>query len=127
MAELIGRKVTISIDGSVVAVARTKNLSINNEAIDVTSDGDDGVQRFLTEPGQKAVEISVDGLMDDDALLTKALSNNIGAAIVLTYPTYTLTGNFVMPSYTEGMTYNDAITFSATFSSSGAALKAVAP
>lgn len=127
MAELIGRKVTISIDGTVVAVARTKNLSINNEAIDVTADGDDGLQRFLAEPGQKAVEISVDGLMSDDSLLVKALSFDIGATIVLAYPTYTLTGEFVMPSYTEGMTYNDAITFSATFSSSGAVVKAVAP
>lgn len=127
MAELLGRIVTISIDGAVVATARTKTLTINNEAINVTSDGDEGIARYLTTPGEKAVEISVDGLMDDDLLLVKSLSNDISADLILTYPTYTLTGTFVMPSYSEGAPYNEAITFSASFSSSGAVVKAVAP
>lgn len=125
MAEMLGRKVSISIGGNVVATARTKNLSINNEMIDVTSDGDSGIQRFLNEPGQKGVEISVEGLMDDDSLLTKALSNDLSAAVVLDYGTYTISGTFVMPSYSEGIPYNEAVTFSATLSSSGAVVKGV--
>lgn len=125
MSEIIGRKVSISIGGSVVATARTKNLTINNEMINVTSDGDSGVQRFLNEMGEKSVEVSVDGLMADDSLLTKALSNDLSAALVLDYGTYTISGTFVMPSYTEGMAYNDAVTFSASFSSSGAVVKGV--
>ena len=125
MAEMLGRKVTISIDGNVVANARTKSLSINNETIDVTSDGDDGIQRFLVEPGQKAIEITVDGLEVDDVLLDLSLSKtDISAPIVLTYPTYTITGTFVMPTYSQTLPYNEAMGFSASFSSSGAVVKA---
>ena len=124
MPEALGRAVTISIDGAVVATARTKSLSINNEAINISSGGDDGVARYLAEPGEKLVDISVDGLMVDDTLLVKALGSDISAALIITYPTYTITGTFVMPSYSEGMPYKEAITFSASFSSSGAVVKA---
>lgn len=124
MPEILGRKVSIKIDGSVIAAARTKSLTINNETINITADGDDGIARYLTEAGEKSVEISVDGLMVDDALLTKALGSDISAVIIFTYPTYTITGTFVMPSYGEGLPYNEAITFNASFSSSGAIVKA---
>lgn len=126
MAEQLGRKVTISIGGAVRATARSKNLSINNEMVDVTADGDDGIQRFLHEPGQKAVEITVSGMFDtsDDTLPVLALSDDLSTEIILDYGTYTITGTFVMPSYSEGKEHNDAQTFDATFSSSGAVLKA---
>jgi len=126
MAEQLGRKVTISIGGAIRATARSKNLSINNEMVDVTSDGDDGIQRFITEPGQKAVEITVSGMFDtdDETLPELALSNDVSTEIILDYGTYTITGTFVMPSYSEGKEYNDAQTFDATFSSSGAVVKA---
>jgi predicted secreted protein len=125
MSEILGRTVTISIEGAVVATARTKTLSINNEIINVSSDGDAGLARYLNQPGEKAVELSVDGLMADDTLLVKALSNDLSAALILTYPAYTLTGSFVMPTYSEGFEYKGAITFSASFSSSGAVVKSV--
>jgi len=124
MAEMLGRKVTISVGGVVAANARTKSLTINNETIDVTSDGDDGIQRFLTEAGQKAVEVSVEGLEINDVLLELSLGADISTAIIFTYPTYTITGTFVMPSYSQSLPYNEAMTFSATFSSSGAVVKA---
>lgn len=129
MPEQLGRKVTISIGGQVRATARTKTLTINNEMVDVTSDGDDGVQRFIHEPGQKAVELSVEGMYDttDEALQDLALSNDLSEDLILDYGTFTITGTFVMPTYSEGMTYNDAQTFSATFNSSGAVVKAVTP
>jgi len=124
MAESLGRKTSISIGGVVAANARTKTLNINNETIDVTADGDDGIQRFLTEAGQKAVEVSVDGLEIDDVLLELSLGTDISTVIVFDFTTFTLTGTFVMPSYSQGMPYNEASTFSATFSSSGAVVKA---
>ena len=126
MAEQLGRKVSISIGGVVRATARTKSLSINNEMVDVTADGDDGVQRFIHEPGQKSVELSVEGMFDteDEALPDLALSNDLSEEIILDYGSYTITGTFVMPTYSEGMTYNDAQTFSASFNSSGAVVKA---
>lgn len=126
MAEQLGRKVTITIGSESRATARTKNLTINNEMVDVTSDGDDGIQRYITEPGQKAVEVSVEGMfdVDDETLPDLALSSDLSETVELDYGTYTISGTFVMPSYSEGQTYNDAVTFSATFQSSGAVVKA---
>lgn len=127
MAEILGRKVTITIDGTAKATARTKSLSINNEPVDVTSDTDTGIQRFLAEPGQKSVEISVEGMFDaaDETLQTLALnSTDVIVPVVLNYTTYTITGDFFMSSYSDNGAYNDAVAFSATFQSSGAVVKA---
>ena len=126
MAEMSGRKVTISIDAAPRATARTKSLTISNEAVDVTSDGDDGIQRFLNEMGQKAVEVSVEGMFDsaDDTLPDLALGNDLIVPLELDYGSYTISGDFFMSSYSEGQTYNDAVTFSASFASSGAVVKA---
>ena len=125
MSEMLGRKVTISVDGTVVANARTKSLAINNTTINTTADGDDGIQRFLIEPGEKAIEVSLEGLEIDDVLLDLSLSTtDITAVILFTFPTYTITGTFIMPSYSQSLPYNEAITFSASFSSSGAIVKA---
>jgi predicted secreted protein len=126
MAEQLGRKVSISVGGAVVATARTKSLNINNSAINVTSDGDDGIQRILAEPGEKAVEVSVDGLAIDATLADVALSSSLTVAIVFDYGTYTISGNFFMGSYSESLPYNEAITFSASFSSTGAVTKVTA-
>lgn len=128
MAELLGRKVTISQGDTptAIATARTKTLTINNEAVDVTSDGDSGIQRYLNEMGQKSVEISVEGMFDsaDETLPDLALSNDLITALELDYTDYTISGDFFMTSYSQGITYNDATTFSATFASSGAVVKA---
>lgn len=133
MPEKLGRKVTISIDGAVVATARTKTLTINNNLINVTSDGDDGLQRFLDEMGEKSVEIAVDGLADSDvstpttALMDIALGNSLIDEIIFDYGTFTITGNFAQSSYSESLPYNEAVTFSAAYSSSGAVIKAPTP
>lgn len=128
MAELLGRKVTIAQGDTptVIAVARTKTLSINNEPVDVTSDGDDGIQRFLNEMGQKAVEVTVEGMFDsaDETLIDLSLSNDLITALEFDYSTYTISGDFFMSAFSQSMAYNDAITFSATFASSGAVVKA---
>jgi len=131
MAEILGRKVTIAQGATptVIAVARTKSLTISNEAVDVTSDGDDGIQRYLNEPGQKAVEVSVEGMFDasDETLIDLSLSNDLISALLFDYASYTIGGDFFMTSYSQSMTYNDAVTFSATFASSGAVVKTVIP
>ena len=122
--EQMGRKVTISVGGSIVATARTKSLTINNSGINVTADGDDGIQRMLTEPGEKAVEVSVEGLSFGSDLMDIALGDNLVQEIIFDYGTYTITGDFFQASYVETMPYNEAMTFSASYSSSGAVVKA---
>lgn len=124
MSKIVGRIVTLSLATVLIAAARTKSLTINNSPINVTTDDEDGIQTLLAVPGEKAVEISVDGILDTDALLTLSLSANPDGVMVFTYPTYTITGTFFMSSYSEGIPYNEATTFSASFSSSGAVVKA---
>lgn len=128
MSEMLGRKVTISIGGTVIATARTKNLTINNEPVNVTSDGDDGIQRILSEPGEKAVELTCEGMFDsaDETLPDLALGNDLIETVELDYGTYTISGDFFMASYNEGKPYNDAITFGSTWNSTGAIVKAAA-
>ena len=130
MAESLGRKVTISVGAVIVAVARTKSLTINNSPINITSDGDDGIQRMLAEGGEKNVEVSVEGITDlSGVLMDVALSNNQIEEIIFDYGTgnYTITGSFFQASYSESLPYNEAITFTAAYSSSGAVVKAATP
>ena len=122
--EILGRAVVIGIGSSPtpIATARTKSLTVSNEAVDVTSDDDAGIQRFLDTPGQIAVEVSVEGLYYGDDLMTLALSGSPVEDIQFDYGTYTIDGTFFMSSYSESMAYNEATTFSATFSSTSAVL-----
>lgn len=129
MPEMLGRKCTVSINGTIIGVARTKSLSINGSPVNITTDGDAGIQQLLAEAGETNVEVSVEGLADQVAsgtLMTLALAVDKTAAVILNYGAgaYTITGDFFMTSYSEGMTYNDAITFSSSFASNGAIVKA---
>jgi predicted secreted protein len=127
MAEVLGRKVTISVGGSVVATARTTSMTINNEAVNITSAGDDGIRRMMDEAGEKSVEITLDGLYTDASLMDLALGTSLLEAVVLDYGTYTLGGDFFLSSYNEGQPYNEAVTFSATLMSSGEVAKTTVP
>jgi len=123
MAEILGRKVTVSVGGDVVATARTTSLTINNEAVNVTSAGDEGIRRMMDEAGEKSVEITLDGLYTGSSLMDLALANSLLQEVELDYGDYTLEGDFFLSSYNEGQPYNEAITFSATLMSSGAVTK----
>ena len=131
--DLIGRSVSISIGGTVVATARTKSLTINNSSINVTADDDDGIQKLLDVPGEKSVDVSVDGmrLLETTDLLDLSLSATPSAEIIFTFggsgTGYTITGQFFQNSYGESLPYNDAITFTSSYSSAGAVVKADTP
>lgn len=127
--DTLGRKVTISVGGTVVATARTKSLTINNSSINVTTDGDDGIQELLDETAEQSVEMSVDGLhlstetgLLDDALV--APNSATLKTVVFNFGNFTITGSFKQTSYSLGVPYNEAVTFSASYSSSGAVVKA---
>lgn len=127
MAEILGRKVTVSVGGTVVATARTTSMTVNNEPVNITSVGDDGIRRMMDEPGEKSIEITLDGLYTDASLYDLAQGASLLTEVVLTYAGYTLTGDFFLASYNEGQPYNEAVTFSATLQSSGAVTKAIVP
>lgn len=128
--DMTGRKVAISIGGNVVATARTKSLTVTNSTINVTADDDDGIQKLLAEPGEKAVEASVDGmrLLTDTTLLDLSLAATTQASIIFTFGAvgsgYTLTGLFNQSNYSESIPYNEAVTFTSSYSSAGEVVKA---
>ena len=118
----IGRKMTVSIGGSVIAGCRTKSVSISKTPIDVTDDDDDGVRKLLAEAGQVDVSISVDGITKSTVLrdAAKAPEGALSAVVVTFGDAGTFTGNCFVSSYEESGSYNDAVTFSATLEFAGA-------
>ena len=116
-----GRKVTLTIGGVGSIAITTKGLSVNNEMIDVTSDKSDGWATALAEPGQKSIEFSFSGVVENLNLLMSTVSNTSQIyACVLTYPEgSTVTGDFSFPSFSDTGDYNEKYTFEASLASSG--------
>ena len=114
----------LKVDGAVVAGLRTRGLSVNKEAIDVTSDDDDGFRKLLSEAGQVSLDMSIDGLTKDAELRAAALTST---SITLTGVTVEYPNGdelsfdeVMMNSFEESGSYNEAISFTASLQSSGA-------
>lgn len=118
----IGRELLVKRGSTVIAGVRTKTVTFNGEPVDVTSDDDSGFRKLLAEVGQKSIDMSVEGVTKDNDLRSAALS---GTSLLLTdvnieWPNGdTLSGDFFMNSVEETGAYNDAITFTSSFQSSG--------
>lgn len=120
MTKALGREATFTVNSSAVAGVRTKNLTLNKEPVNVTDDDSSGVQELLAEPGEKSIEFSVDGIIDDRVLREAWFGTEQLDTIAVTWPNGdTLSGSFKMTAYSEGKPYNEAITFEATFQSAG--------
>ena len=125
MSALVGRKVTFTPTSGGVAVigARTKSITINNEAIDITSDDDNGFRTLLgDDPALRSIDMSVDGILKDSALIE--LASQSGSLLISEYEMAipgigTFSGDFYFGSIEIGAPYNDGVTFSATIQSSG--------
>ena len=128
MTAFVGRKAVLSQGSPLVAVAalRTKTMTMANEPVDVTSDDDAGFRKLLADPGNKTLDISVEGVAKDvasfSALLTLATSGtDILDSFSLLFPGIgTIAGEFVVSSFEVGAPYNEAATFSCTLQSAGA-------
>lgn len=121
MAANSGRKLLIKRDGVVLAGVRTKAVNINREPVDITNDDDDGWRGLLAEPGEKQIDLTVGGVTKDDTLRAVAFTDPaIFEDMTLEYPDgSSIEGDFYISAYNESGDYNDAITFEATFQSSG--------
>lgn len=125
MAALVGRNVTFTPTqgGTPVTGMRTKTISINNEAIDITTDDDDGWRTLLgDDPALRSIDMSVEGITKDDALIQLATTGGSGLISEYTLDMPGLgefQGDFHIGSLELGATYNEAVTFSCTIQSSG--------
>ena len=126
MAFQNGRTVKVyqgdSSTGTLIAGARTKSLTINNESIDVTTDDASGFRTLLSDVATKSVDVSVEGLLFDDAVLSIA-ANGTGLLAEHTLDIEgigEINGDFFLNSFESGAEYNGSITFTASLQSSGA-------
>lgn len=124
MDGFLGRDITFqwggNSPGDTIAGVREKGIEINGEAVDVTSDENDGWRTVLAEPGQKEVTVSLSGVTKDTRLKQAIFGANRTQPVFFTYPDGgILSGNFYLQSYNETGAYNDATTFEAELISTG--------
>ena len=121
MAAEIGRELVVKRGSDVIAGVRTKSLTFAGEAVDVTTDDDDGKRKLLEASGQESIDMSVEGLTKDENLL--AIPAGGGTRI----EEYTIdmpwggsiTGDFRLNSVELGAEYQEAISFTAEIQSTG--------
>mgnify|MGYP000627782065 CR=1 FL=1 len=125
-----GRLCVIKKAGTAIAGLRVNSITWNGAGIDVTDKGDGAFQTFLTDVlATDTLEISGEGIEDGNVLRNLALSTD-PADKFMTDLTYefaadadaadTISGSFILTSYSEGSPYQEANTFTATFVRNGA-------
>jgi len=104
-------------------IARSKSITLGSESIDVTSDGDDGFRTLLSEPAQRNIDMSVEGVLRQDDFVGQLLDPAPATFLeeyTLVFPQIgSVTGDFFLSNVELGAPYNEATTFSATLESSG--------
>jgi len=120
MSADVGRNVVVTWGGVEILGVREKGVSRTGNAIDVTSDENDGKRTLLTVSAQDEVNISLSGVVKSDQLAGDWASGNRTKAFALTYPSgRTITGTAFLQSYNETAPYMDAITWEAELLSTG--------
>ncbi len=122
MAATAGRKLRIKKGGTAIAGARTDNLTINNEPIDITDKSDAGWSTMLADAGVRSIEADVEGILEDSTLLALAVgavANLLAAWTIEVEGIGTFAGNFYLNSLELGGEQEDAVTFTANIQSSG--------
>lgn len=122
MAAKPGRTLLIKKDNAVIAAGiTTKSLTINNEPIDITGDDDDGWMTLLPESGVRSIEASIEGVLKSDALISQAIDGTalIDELTIVLPSGGEITGDFRFNNLEVGAPHNEAVTFSASFQSSG--------
>jgi len=122
MAAISGRKLRIKRGSTAVAGARTDNLTINNEPIDITDKDDAGWRTMLADAGVRSVDCEVQGVLQDSTFL--ALAVGTASALLEAYTIEvegigSFEGKFFLASFAPSGEQADAVTFTASIQSSG--------
>ena len=127
MVKYLGRAATLTWGGAAIAGVQEKSIAINGEPIDVSDDDSAGYRELLADHGEKSVDVSLSGLTDGTVLKEAMVNGDEVKALVLTWPDgSTLTGDFMIASYSETGNYKGASTFEAELQSTGAFVFAAA-
>lgn len=125
MAGRIGRQVRFFFGGlsptDEILGIREKSLKMNGEAIDVTSDENNGYRELLSNiQAQTEVSVGINGVSKDTRLKSAWFNRQLTQTCRFEYPDGgILTGTFFLSDYSETEPYKDASTFECTLLSSG--------
>lgn len=122
MAATAGRKLRIKKGSTAIAGARTDNLTINNEPIDITDKAASGWRTLLADAGVRSVDADVEGVITDATFLALAVgtaSSLLAAYTIEIEGLGSFTGNFYLNSVALSGEQADAVTFTANIQSSG--------
>lgn len=126
MAGHNGRELTFDWDSTTLVGVRTRGYTITNDYVDVTTDDDSGWRTLLADPGLRSLEVSIGGIMSDEAVLADIMAASVsGLTLEATLPSAlatpgSLSGTFLVSSFENTGEHDGAVEFSATFMSSGA-------
>lgn len=128
---LSGRALRISRNGVSIVGARTDNVTLNNEPLDITDKDDSGWRTLLADAGARSVSCEVQGVLKDDALIADATGDAttvlLTECVVTISGLFTLTGDFYLQGLQLGAEQADAVTFTATLESSGSFAVTIGP
>ena len=125
MANSKGRAFLVKKNSTTIASVRSKSVTWQGQPIDTTNDDDDGDTSYLADEfANTSLEITVEGLTDDDVLSDIAFSTDHSdkhlSDLTLTKANGdVISGNFIMTNYSETGSYEGANEFSATFVRNG--------
>jgi len=128
MAAQKGSALLLKIDdgtGSFTTVGglRSTSISLNDEAVDVTTKDSNNFRQLLANGGTQTISVSGSGVFTDAASET-ALKDAFGASEFVTFqvivPDFgTFEGKFMIATLEYAGEYNGEVTYSATLESSG--------
>lgn len=125
MAKTAGRLCVIKKAATTIGGGRTVGITVNGSPINVEDQGDLGFQTMLADVlTGRSIELSIDGYEEDqvirDIAMATTATGHFMTDITFEYPNGdTISGDFVLASYSETGAYEDGQTFTATFSSDG--------
>lgn len=115
-----GRAVTFTWNGQTIKGVREKGITLNGEAINVTSDEDSGWRTLLEVSAEDSIDVSLSGVTKDDILANAYFTGQRTGTGILTYPNgRVISATFYLANYAETGPYNNATTFTATLQSTG--------
>lgn len=125
MANASSRDFVVKKNGTVIASVRSKGVTWSGTPIDTTNDDDDGATSYLAAVfGNTSLELTVEGLTDDDVLSDLAFATSDSGKhlsdLTLERPNGdVISGSFILTNYAENGTYQEAATFTATLVRNG--------
>lgn len=128
MAKAAGRLAVLKKAGTPIGGVQVTTIKWAGEAIDATDRDSSGIVEVLSAVASQQITLDVEGLAKDSTL--RDIAFNPATSKLLTDLTFvfadalaaadTIAGNFFLASYEEGNPHDNASTFKASFTSSGA-------